>query len=179
MGNVTIYPTGVLGYGKQRYYPQPIGGESPWGYAIRISFMVNPATGDTYFPRQILGAFVYAEPAPTLPEVVDRFLFPEDYWTQAEVDRRQRIKDDQAHGFPGGTGPVAIAAVDLRDAQFLNWLSTYSPKYKDAWLKLVNGTWEQIIAKQRDARGAGAFDPETYDGKMQQATIDVYGLDEG
>lgn len=175
---IEVRPTGVYGEGKVRLYPTPRPeAENAWGYATRLAFTDNPDTGQRYVPLGIIPSFRFAEPIGNFAEIVDRWLLPEDYWDQAELDRRKRINDDAAHGIPGGTGPYPVSALSTADCQFVNWISAFKPKYKDAWLKLIAGDWHDIT--QAMQRGQGSFDPYSYDGPLQNITLEVYGPDQG
>lgn len=50
-GMVGVYPTGVEGKGKVRFYPPMVPGENVWGYMSRMAHTLAP-NGDTYFPRE-------------------------------------------------------------------------------------------------------------------------------
>jgi hypothetical protein len=180
MNTVIVYPTGVYGYGKAREYPTPQPDfESAWGYAVRCAFTRNPKTGERYVPIGIIGSFIYATPRGSYAETVDGWLYPEEYWDAAEAARHQRIIDDQTQQPPPGTGPYPIEAIDQVDAAFLNWLSTWKPKYTHAWLELTHGSWLAITQKMALGRALGGFDPETYSGPLQQVVLQVYGADQG
>ncbi len=103
-GTVPVKPTGVLGAGKVRYWPQPIevpridgtrGMELCYSYALRLSYVARP-DGEMYVPaifRQGIGEWmIKVAPGPEQSHLyaatVDRWIYPEDWMTQAEIDAR-------------------------------------------------------------------------------------------
>jgi hypothetical protein len=108
-GMLRVDPTGVLGQGLVRFYPEPIevnrmdgtrGMELCWSYALRLSYVKRP-DGEPYVPgifRDGIGAWMQkAAPGPEQWQMyavtVDRWLFPEDYYSQQEIDAR--LQSDQ------------------------------------------------------------------------------------
>lgn len=101
---LVVRPTGVLGQGKVRSYPLPIevarmdgtrGIELCWSYALRLSY-INGPDGQPYVPaiyRQQLGEWMQkVAPGPDqwrmYAVTVDRWLYPEDWYTQEQIDAR-------------------------------------------------------------------------------------------
>ena len=107
-GTTKVQPTGVLGVGKARYYPPALASVPPsgvpelfWAYCLRMSETKAPS-GEMYVPgiyRQQIGQwFLGGGPGPErqdlYPAHLDRWLHPEDWFTQAEIDLR-RASDAQ------------------------------------------------------------------------------------
>lgn len=107
-GTIKVLPTGVLGVGKARYYPPALASVPPsgvpelfWAYCLRMSETKAP-DGQPYLPaiyRQQIGQwFLGGGPGPErqdlYPAHLDRWLHPEDWFTQAEIDLR-RASDAQ------------------------------------------------------------------------------------
>lgn len=107
-GTIKVLPTGVLGQGKARYYPPALASVPPsgvpelfWAYCLRMSEVKAP-DGQPYLPaiyRQQIGQwFLGGGPGPErqdlYPAHLDRWLHPEDWFTQAEIDLR-RASDAQ------------------------------------------------------------------------------------
>lgn len=97
-----VRPNGVLGQGKVRYWPKPItvrrmdgsyGYELCWSYALRMTY-IKDDHGEPLVPgifRQQIGQWMQkVAPDPSQPElyaaVVDRWVYPEDWMTQKEID---------------------------------------------------------------------------------------------
>jgi hypothetical protein len=99
---IEVRPTGANGKNVVHLWPTPhpeITGENALGYAMRCAQMIDPATGAPYFPVNVLGALmlgVGSQPGDNLAMALDRWLYPEFWWDQAEVDRRAEIARAQA-----------------------------------------------------------------------------------
>lgn len=107
---IAVRPTGLYGQGKVRYWPVPIevnrmdgtrGMELCWSYALRMTYEKN-ADGEPLVPRiyrDQIGAWMQmVSPDPTqwrrYPEAVDRWVYPEDWMTADEIQKKQ-ISDAQ------------------------------------------------------------------------------------
>jgi hypothetical protein len=103
-GTLKVAPTGVLGQGKVRFWPEPIevnridgtrGMELCWSYALRMSYVKRP-DGEPYVPRiyqQGIGEWmIKAAPGPEQWQMyaatVDRWIYPEEWMDQAQIDAR-------------------------------------------------------------------------------------------
>jgi hypothetical protein len=103
-GTIPVKPDGVLGQGKIRFWPEPKevprmdgtqGMELCWSYALRMSYLKGP-DGEPLVPaiyRQGIGEWmIKAAPSPEqwrlYPAAVDRWVYPEDWMTQQEIDMR-------------------------------------------------------------------------------------------
>lgn len=101
---LVVRPTGVLGQGKVRYWPKPIevqrmdgsrGMELCWSYALRMTY-IKDENGEPLVPpifRQQIGEWMQkVAPDPeqwrAYGEAVDRWVYPEDWYDQAEIDKR-------------------------------------------------------------------------------------------
>lgn len=109
-GYVYVYPTGPLAKGARHLWPEPEpnnGDGNAWGYVNRCSWTINPKTGQPFIPPGIVGIFpISYVVGATYPECADKFLYPEMWWDQAEVDRQQRMHDEQkARGIGFSPGP--------------------------------------------------------------------------
>lgn len=178
---ILIQPTGVYGQGKSRYYPDVMAHEvdNAWSYCRRLSTIINPDTGHTYVPPGAVGTFMYAVQKSNHAETVDCWLYPEEYWDEAELARQGRIIGEQGVPAAGGTGPYRWADLRMADAQYLNWLVTSNPaKYRDAWLRCIDGEWLDICRRSSSAVYAGEFVAETYDGPLRAVVLDLYGVDQ-
>jgi len=109
-GWLPVKPTGIFGQGKVRYWPEPIdvqrmdgstGKELCWSYALRMTY-IKGADGEPLVPsiyRQQIGAWMQkVAPDPSqwrrYPEAVDRWVYPEDWMSAEEVEKKQ-ISDAQ------------------------------------------------------------------------------------
>ena len=95
-GMILVRPNGFNANGAAHLWPmpQPEQGENGLGYCIRVSNMINPATGQPYFPPQVLGTLFLGTPkASNFAEMADKFLFPELWWDQAEAERQKAMHD--------------------------------------------------------------------------------------
>ena len=107
-----VRPNGVLGQGKVRYWPKPItvrrmdgsyGMELCWSYALRMTYLKDE-NGEPLVPgiyRQQIGAWMQMQaPGPDQPHLyaaaVDRWVYPEDWYDQKEIDRRKAADADWA-----------------------------------------------------------------------------------
>jgi hypothetical protein len=103
-GMIAVEPEGVLGQGKVRNWPVAIevqrmdgsrGIELCWSYALRLSYVRRP-DGEMYVPRILrdgIGAWMQKvapppEQAWLYPATVDRWVYPEDWMSQAEIDAK-------------------------------------------------------------------------------------------
>lgn len=174
---IIVVPTGVYGRGKSRYYPDPMPHETDnaWSYARRLSTTINPDTGHFYVPPGAIGTFMYAAAKETHAHTVDAWLYPEEYWDEAEVARQGHVVGEQGQPQPGGSGTYAYADLRMADAQYLNWCVTSDPaKYRDAWLRCVDGSWTEICQLSAAAVYAGEFDPAGYFGPLRSVVAAVY-----
>lgn len=110
---VAVRPTGPLGQGKTRLYPnpdavmnyagQPV--ETIGGYASQI----QENWGSTHFDFRTQAGLLYIIPTGTwqavapgragFPEVLDRMAYPRDWMTQSEIDRAAaEAERDKASG---------------------------------------------------------------------------------
>jgi len=110
---IEVRPTGAQAGGVVHLWPAPhpeITGENALGYAMRCARMIDPKTGAPYFPPNVLGALflgIGSQPGDNLAMALDRWLYPEFWWDQAEVDRRAEIARAQA---ASGGGWAAMEA---------------------------------------------------------------------
>jgi hypothetical protein len=117
-GTVPVKPTGVIGSGKVRFWPEAKASVPPsgnvelfWSYCLRMSETKAPS-GENYVPaiyRQQIGAwFLGGGPSPAqlaqYPAACDRWVYPEDWYTQAEIDLRLRSDAEWAENFKQMTG---------------------------------------------------------------------------
>jgi hypothetical protein len=101
-GTTKVVPTGVLGAGKVRYWPEGLASVPPsgvpelfWSYCLRMTYVKRP-DGEAYIPaiyRQQLGYwFVSGGPAPAqmaqYGAAADRWVYPEEWMTQEEIDAK-------------------------------------------------------------------------------------------
>lgn len=105
-GLVAVRPTGPLGQGVTRWYPDPnsIGlpeGCNLLGYASVISGMINE-DGQPYQNPNTLGLYfmagdtinrLAAQGWAKFPEAVDRMAHPQDWFTQEELDYYARLAE--------------------------------------------------------------------------------------
>ena len=106
-GETAVSPTGVLGRGKTRGWPipqpntappgAPLNGELILGYATRCQKTIDPTTNKPYVPA---GNYPWFRPViNNFAETMDRFVYPMDWFTQAELDKQKAVSDAQ-----GGVG---------------------------------------------------------------------------
>jgi hypothetical protein len=94
---IAVSPTGPLGAGKTRGWPtpQPENGEMILGYATRCQRTTDPATGKAFCPS---GSYPWGRPITnSFAETMDRFLYPMDWFTQAELDQQAAIAKAQGN----------------------------------------------------------------------------------
>mgnify|MGYP000846846780 FL=1 len=102
-GTTKVQPTGVLGQGKVRYWPQgkpavPPSGvpELFWAYCLRMTYETDPQ-GNAYIPaiyRQQLGHwFQGGGPSPAEMQMyghyADSWVFPEEWMTAEEIEAKK------------------------------------------------------------------------------------------
>jgi hypothetical protein len=109
-GMVAVRPTGVHGAGKVRFWPIPATDgqitEGPWSYGQRMNKTLDAEGHPLYGPDGrygIIGSTCSARGL-TVPEACDFLMHPDDWYTQAEIDRAaMEAERDAGHGFsPGG-----------------------------------------------------------------------------
>jgi len=108
-GFVIVSPTGAQGVGKQRYWPQPHPeqGEMLLGYATRCMNTINASTGKPYYPMGNYGMILTggADSEKTFAENLDKFTFPNDWFTQEELDRNAALAARDAASNDGKGAP--------------------------------------------------------------------------
>lgn len=174
---IIVKPTGVYGQGKTRFYPDVLPHEvdNAWSYARRLSATINADTGHPYVPAGAVGTFMYASAKGNHAETVDAWLYPEQYWDEAEAARQGRMVERDKQPKAPGTGPFPYRELRLADAQYLNWCCGSNPaKYRDVWMRCVDGTWLEICQLSMAAIYAGEFDAASYSGPLREVVAAVY-----
>lgn len=116
-GFVAVRPTGPQGAGKVRFWPKPFrvegqrpqDGEMSMAYAIRCQNTLSPQTGQPCLNggRNIpnVPGFNPYHTVDGLAEMLDRYVYSQDWADQAELDRQAELAErDRINGahFSGG-----------------------------------------------------------------------------
>ena len=121
-GFVCITPSGPLGAGKSRLWPQPYAnlanprnGEMVLGYSTRCAKLTDPTTGKPYWQAGRWPSLPGFNPYLTdsgMAEMLDRQTYPDEWMSQEDLDRRAATAEANA-GAPWVSTPEVPADVGV------------------------------------------------------------------
>jgi hypothetical protein len=161
---------------KADSYPAQLPGETLAQYAMRTA-------DKTGFNISQLGALTGMAgslgqgPNATYAEVMDRYLNPTAYWTQADFDREKNLlAAEQALVNTVYKGPLALGSLSNDDRLYLSGMEQRVPQLGDLWHKLVSGGHTDIARAVNDTEynlGPSAYNVSTYHGQVRSYVEDM------
>ncbi len=111
-------------------------------------------------------------PNASYAEVMDRYLNPTAYWSQADFDREKNLLEaERLTVTKVYTGPVALGALSNDDRRYISGMEQRIPQLGDLWHKLVAGGHTDIARMINDTEynlGPSSYDVRGYQGQMRQ-----------
>lgn len=150
-------------------FPPQQPGESLAQYAMRTASV-------TGFDINTLGALLgtagsLGEPNASFAEKIDRFLNPNAYLSQAEIDRANNlIAADRTLANRVYTGPVPVSSLTDDDRRYLMAVEQWQPGVGDLFHRLLSGSHADIARCVNDTAynlGTGGFDVAGYRGQLR------------
>jgi len=161
---------------KADSYPAQLPGETLAQYAMRTA-------DKTGFNISQLGALTGLAgslgqgPNASYAEVMDRYLNPTAYWTQADFDREKNLlAAEQARVNKVYTGPVALGSLTNEDRVYISSMEQRLPQLGDLWHKLVAGGHVDIARAINDTEynlNPASYDVRGYHGQMRGYVEDM------
>lgn len=116
-------------------------------------------------------------PNATYAEVMDRYLNPTAYWSQADFDREKNLLEaERLTVTKVYTGPVALGSLSNDDRRYISGMEQRIPQLGDLWHKLVAGGHTDIARMINDTEynlGPSSYDVRGYQGQMRQYVEDM------
>lgn len=152
-------------------FPAQLPGETLAQYAMRTA-------DKTGFNINQLGALTGLAgglgqgPNASYAEVMDRYLNPTAYWSQADFDREKNLLEaERLTVTKVYTGPVSLGSLSNDDRRYISGMEQRIPQLGDLWHKLVAGGHTDIARMINDTEynlGPSSYDVRGYQGQMRQ-----------
>lgn len=152
-------------------FPAQLPGETLAQYAMRTAdktgFNINQLGALTG-----LAGSLGQGPNASYAEVMDRYLNPTAYWSQADFDREKNLLEaERLTVTKVYTGPVALGSLSNDDRLYISGMEQRVPQLGDLWHKLVAGGHTDIARAINDTEynlGPSSYDVRGYQGQMRQ-----------